>query len=244
LRKCRETHARELHDQRVDLVGALVHQHVTGARVFDQTRPGDQVGDPLRVARRRQRVPRPDEHQRGHPDRWQPGGEVEAEERGAGIADRLAAARAEHLPRGLHVARVRVVAEPDAGEEEAQVPLTHQGSEIGTHTREPLERVPHPPRVTHQVVRRRRLQHQALHPRPHDVGMTDDERLHGHPAHRMADQYHVVEVERLEHHLQVVGQVVDRVPGLADRRFPVAARIERHRAEAGCRERLELLRRG
>ena len=71
--------------------------------------------------------------------------------------------------------------------------------------------------------------------------MTDGERLHRHAAHRVTDEHDVAQVELLEHGAQVVGEVVERVAGVARPRLAVSTRVEGDRTEPGRRERLELL---
>ena len=62
----------------------------------------------------------------------------------------------------------------------------------------------------------RRHQHDPEHALARDVRVADRERLHRHPAHRVTDEHRVAQVERFEHAAHVVGEVVDRVPGVAD----------------------------
>ena len=189
-----------------------------------------------------ERVGAPHQHEGRHVDRRQSRGEVEAEQRGGGGAGRVTAARREHLAGRLDVARVRVVAEADPCQQEPEVAGTHERGEVGTQAREPFERLAHAAGVTDQVVRRGRLQHQPAHALVQHVRVTDGEGLHRHPAHRVPDQHHVAQVEALEHAAKVVGQVVDRVAGVAGHRLAVPAGVEGHRAEPCGGERLELLR--
>ena len=112
----------------------------------------------------------------------------------------------------------------------------------GPRRDEPFERAADAPGVADQVVRRGRLQHEPAHALVQHVGVTDGERLHRHPAHRVTDEDHVAQVEALEHAAEVVGEVVDRVAGVAGHRLAVPAGVEGDGAEPGGGERLELLR--
>ena len=92
------------------------------------------------------------------------------------------------------------------------------------------------------MLRGRRQQHDAARTLVGDVGVADHEGLHRHAAHRVADEDRVVQVEGLEHAADVVGEVVDRVAGVADVRLAVPARVEGEGAEPGRGQRVELLR--
>ena len=114
------------------------------------------------------------------------------------------------------MARARIVAEPDARQEQPEVALAHERADVGPDVHHPLERATHARlRVAHEVVRRRRHQHEPRDAFVDHIGVTHRERLHRHAAHRVTDQHHVAEVERLEHRAQVVGEVVERMAGLA-----------------------------
>ena len=58
----------ELGDERVDLVGALEHEHVAGAAEHLEPRAGDQLGDAPRLRRRCDDVGAPADHERRDPD--------------------------------------------------------------------------------------------------------------------------------------------------------------------------------
>ena len=79
-------------------------------------------------------------------------------------------------------------------------------------------------------------QHEPGHPREGDVGMPDGERLDRHPAHRVTHEHRAAQIEGFEHAAHIVGEVVDRMAGVADGGLAVAASVEREGAEPGGRE--------
>ena len=72
-------------------------------------------------------------------------------------------------------------------------------------------------------------------------GKLRDERLHRDAAHRVTDEHRAVQVETFDDGAHVCGEVLERVPGAPDHRLPVTAVVERDRAEARPRQRLELV---
>ena len=90
-------------------------------------------------------------------------------------------------------------------------------------------------------VRERRQQHDARDAFGGDLGEPRDERLHRDAAHRMPDEHRAVQVEALEHRLDVATEVLERVPLVAEHRLTVPAVVERDRAEPFLRELLELM---
>ena len=201
----------ELRDERVDLVGALEHEHVAGALEHLESRVGDELGDAPRLRRRGDDVRAPAEHERGHPDLGQLVGHVEADERGHGLLARRLRARRDHLPDELDVTRLRVASEADAGEEEAEVLLGHQLVGRRPAAGEALEHLAQPARAGQVRLRKSRHQHHAADALGGDLGVVRRERLQRDAAHRVADEHGVVQVHALEHGPHVLGEVLDRV---------------------------------
>ena len=176
----------------VERVRRLGHQTVRGAAQHVEARRGDQLGQLLRVAERRERVLRAGDHERGRGDRVQLGAHV------VGHREDRVDLRGERLRLGLHEhagEHVHEHAEPalqPRADEPAHAVVGERGHAVRRHLLAPLGEQLAAPRV---VPARRAREHERVH----TVRVHDAEDLRDHAAHRRADHVGARDAFRVEH---------------------------------------------